>query len=163
MNNSKTRQQWIYDLLIGEPTLSFGDCFSKYSAKFSKSQKTFSKDWKIARQRFSEYQKTIESEKLKVSIETEKEAVKKNILTKHACMEILSKIAKGVAIKVDNKTVMPKTIDRIKAISELAKYEGWYATEKVDVTTKGEKLNRSIQIEIISKPEEVRNNEDTDN
>ena len=49
MNNTpKNRQQWMLEELKKSPLLSFGEMFSKYSAKFSKTEKTFSKDWKQA-------------------------------------------------------------------------------------------------------------------
>ncbi len=132
MNNPKTRQQWIYDLLISKPSLSYVDGLAKYGQKWAKSKTTFDKDWKKAQVRLKEYQKTINDEKLKESIKQEKEAVKRNILSKHDAMEVLSNLARGVASKIEDKVVIPNANDRIKAIAELSKFSGWYEPEKVE-------------------------------
>ncbi len=132
MNTPKDRQQWIYDLLIREPTLSFTDGFTKYLLNFTNSKGkalskvTFTKDWKQAQALLKEYQRTINDEKLKESIKQEKKAVKRNILSKHDAMEILTTIAKNA---------FGKENDRIKAIAELSKFEGWYEPKKIDITT----------------------------
>ncbi len=125
MNTPKARQQWIYNLLVKKPTLSYGDCCAEFSLKFAKTKRTFDKDWKTATKKFKEYQKIIEQEKLKASIEAEKEAVKKDILTKQDAMEVLTEIAKSTT---------NSNTDRIKAISELAKYNGWHAPTKQETT-----------------------------
>ncbi len=140
MNNPKSRQQWIYDLLISEPTLSYMEGCRKYAVKYRKSESTFKKDWKQAQARLKEYQKTINDEKLKESIKQEKQAVKRNILSKHDAMEILTTIAKGTASKVDDKIIIPTASERTKAIAELSKFSGWYEPEKIEDVTKDNKL-----------------------
>ena len=54
--------------IMGSPNISFSEMFSKYSEMFSKSEKTFSKDWKKAVSEHLEYQKTLKSEKERVSL-----------------------------------------------------------------------------------------------
>ncbi len=138
MNNPKSRQQWIYDLLISEPTLSYVNGLAKYRQKWAKSKTTFDKDWKQAQARLKEYQKTINDEKLKESIKQEKQAVKRNILNKHDAMEILTTIAKGTASKVDDKIIIPTASERTKAIAELSKFNGWYEPVKTETSIKVE-------------------------
>lgn len=140
MNNPKSRQEWIFDLLISEPTLSNGDCFTRYLQKFTKSRQTFQKDWNKAQERFKEYIKAVNKAKLEESIKLEKESLKRDILSKHQAMEILTKIAKGNAARFEGKVSIPSASERTKAISELAKFDGWYEPEKHDHTTGGEKL-----------------------
>ncbi len=125
MNNPKSRQQWVYDLLISEPTLSYGDCFTKYSLNFTKTKRTFAKDWKQAQARLKEYQKTINEEKLSECIEQEKKAVKRKILDKLGLMEFLSSVITDEG---------EKTNERIKAVGELCKMRGYYEPEKVEQT-----------------------------
>jgi len=120
MNNPKTRQQWILDELKISPTISYVEMFAKYSQKFSISRRTFDKDWNKANIAFNEYREVIEKAKLEQSIETEKEAVKRNILSKLDAMEILSNMAYSAE----------KDADRRNAIETLAKFEGWNAPTK---------------------------------
>lgn len=82
MNNPKTRQQWILDLLKNKPTLSYGGCFGEYSVNFGRTERTFDKDWKVAKQQAEEYQNKLQKEKLRVSIEEETKAVKRGLKTK---------------------------------------------------------------------------------
>ncbi|MBS9780143.1 MAG: hypothetical protein KGV51_05890 [Moraxellaceae bacterium] len=126
MNNPKTRQQWIYDLLAKQPTLSYAPVFANYKKKWAKSKTTFDKDWKKAQERFKDFQQKINDEKLKQQIKLEKQAVKRDILDKFEAMELLTQIARGVVTEIEDKTTIPTTADRMKAISELAKFEGWY-------------------------------------
>ncbi len=130
MNNPKSRQQWILDELKINPAIGFSETFSKYLVKFSKSEVTFSKDWNKVNTEFQEYQESIKKAKLEQSIETEKEAVKRNILSKHDAMEILSEIAQGKEKEVAGKKVAPSYADRRNAIETLSKIEGWNAPTK---------------------------------
>jgi predicted CopG family antitoxin len=130
MNNPKQRQQWIYEELVKLPNTSFSDLFSIYYEKFSKSEVTFSKDWKKATEKIKQYQQAINNAKLEQSIETEKEAVKRNILTKLEAMEILTEIAQGKAKKIDGKIIMPSFTDRKGAIETLGKFDGWNSPNK---------------------------------
>lgn len=142
MNNPKTRQQWILDLLKGEPTLSYVDCFAKYSQNFAKTRRTFDKDWKKAQEQLKEYQDAINKAKLEESIKQEIKAVKRDILNKLDAQEILTKIAKGVATRVEDKIVVPSASERVKAVSELSKMQGWNDPIKQNV-------NNKITIEIV--------------
>jgi len=123
MNNPKFRQNWILDELKINPTIGFSYLFSKYLEKFSKSEVTFSKDWNKANEALKQYQFLINSAKLEQSIETEKEAIKRNILTKLHAMEILT----DIAIKGEKDT------DRRNAIETLAKLDGWNAPTKQEL------------------------------
>ena len=125
MNNPKARQEWILEELKINPVLGFSELFSKYLVKFSKSEVTYSKDWNKANERLKSYQDLINNAKLEQSIETEKEAVKRDILTKFEAMEILTDIAKS-----ENE----KSADRKGAIETLAKFEGWNVAIKNDVS-----------------------------
>ncbi len=152
-DNPKSRQQWIYDLLISEPTLSFAKVFSEYSVKFSKSEKTFSKDWKQAQARFTEYQNKVNKEKEKISIQEETKAVKKGLKVKFDrlmnlqnlvdnALKDLSEgmtddvfVCNGVVTKYRRKmniTELNNTRKAIKDIqAEISKIEGDYAPKEV--------------------------------
>lgn len=130
MNNPKTRQQWILDGLKINPSISFRDMFSDYYAKFSKSEVTFSKDWNKANTELKEYQQIINNAKLEESIATEKEAVKRNILSKLDAMEILTEIAIGKPKKIAGEIIFPSAGERRGAIETMSKIEGWNAPTK---------------------------------
>lgn len=134
MNNPKTRQQWILEGLKFNPSISFVEMFSKYFVEFSKSEVTFSKDWNKANEDLKEYQKIINNVKLEESISLEKESLKRNILSKHDALEILTEIAQGKTDEVDGKLVKPSFADRRNAIDSLAKFEGWNAPTKIENT-----------------------------
>lgn len=152
MNNPKTRQQWIYDLLKSEPTLSFTDCFSKYWGKYSKTEVTFNKDWKIASNRHLEYQEQLNKERERVSIEMDLEPLKSGLKSKHERLLNLQKQVEDcqsdldAGIKPDyviiggkvqkltkeltplDKAYIRKTIRDLQ--SEISKIEGDYAPAK---------------------------------
>lgn len=166
MNNPKTRQQWIYDLLKSEPDLLYGDVFTKYLQKFTKlSRQTFTKDWNIAKQRHQDYQQKLQKEKEAISIKEDLEPLKRGLKTKNDRLITLQKqidatereleIGTFTEIKRDGdkalkferpltpyeKAMMRRTIKHLQ--SEISKIEGDYAPTKVDHSTLGKSLNTS--------------------
>ena len=81
-NSPKERQQWIQDELRLNPVLSFKDCFSKYLVRFSKTEVTFSKDWKTAQTTHKDYQTKLNNAKDEVSIGMELESLKSGLKSK---------------------------------------------------------------------------------
>ena len=134
MNNTpKHRQQWILEELKKSPLLSFGEMFSKYSAKFSKTEKTFSKDWKQAQKQLQEWQKSINEEVAKQVISTEVEERKKDIMQKIDVLKFLSNVVRGKGREIDGEKFFPSYRERISAATQLAKMEGWEAPIKQEV------------------------------
>lgn len=157
-NAPKNRQQWILEELKKSPLLSFGECFSKYSVKFSKSEKTFSKDWKKAKSGLETYQKKANEAKERVSIELEKKAVKQGLKTKfdrliilqNQVEDILKRLEKGThpqetfkdgkVLKFEREltpneiTAYNRTIKELQA--EISKIEGDYIAQKVELSGK---------------------------
>lgn len=133
----KERQTWIFDKLIANPNLGFSDMFSSYLEKFGKiSEVTFSKDWKKAVKKHSDNQQAINKAKLDVIIKEEIKAVKRDILSKHDAMEILSKIAKGLPNENDE---VPTPNEQRQAIETLGRFDGWVAPIKTEVKDTTEK------------------------
>lgn len=147
MNNTpKNRQQWMLEELKKSPLLSFGKMFSKYSAKFSKTEKTFSKDWKQAQKEFKEWQKTINEEVSKQLISAEVEERKKDLFAKMDALKILADIARGKGMRIDGEKFIPSYRERISAIAQLSKMEGWDAPVKQEVTGKDGKDLQPFQV-----------------
>lgn len=134
MNNPKARQQWILDELVKLPNISYVEMWARYGQKWAKGKTTFDKDWLKANTDLNEYQDAIKKAKLEQSIEIEKEAVKRNILTKLEAMEILTEIAQGKAKKIDGKIIIPSFAERKGAIETLGKFDGWIAPTETKVT-----------------------------
>lgn len=159
MNTPKGRQQWILDLLKNKPTLSYGDCFSKYSVNFSKTERTFNEDWKIVKQQLKEYQDKVQKEKERVSISEEIKTVKRGLKTKIERLlnyqklvdDCLKDLTEGMTNDITFKDGKPLEFRRkmttneynqtrrtLKDLqSEISKIEGDYAPNKqeVDVLT----------------------------
>ena len=81
LNNPKNRQQWILDSLKKDD-LSFSDCFSQYLAKFSKSEVTFSKDWKKVNETYTNYRIKADKAKEDAMIKDELKDLKNSIKTR---------------------------------------------------------------------------------
>lgn len=134
MNNTpQYRQQWILEELKKSPLLSFGEMFSKYSAKFSKTEKTFSKDWKQTQKELQEWQNSINAEVAKQVISTEVEARKKDVMQKVDVLKFLSDVIRGKGREIDGEKFFPSYRERISAAAQLAKMEGWEAPIKQEV------------------------------
>lgn len=168
MNNPKTRQQWIYEVLKKEPTISYTDCYAKYSPVFAKTRKTFDGDWNKANVRFVAYQKKANAAKEVASIEREKDAVKQGLKSKlervmflQNEVEVMEKQLRGELTytwnnygKIMNshsggKFVLPiQTQNELRKLiqsynSEISKIEGDYAPSKVAQTdNKGNDIKR---------------------
>src|SRR5690606_6462128 len=99
---------------------------------------------KIERQRclrlydkyYPEAQESLNNKKIEIGIQKQKDAVNKAILTKLERMEIASKIANGVARKIDGNLIVPTDNDRLKALEYLSKIEGDFAPVKQDLSIK---------------------------
>ena len=147
MNNTpKHRQQWMLEELKKSPLLSFGEMFSKYSVKFSKTEKTFSKDWKQAQKQLQEWQKTINEEVSKQMVSAEVEERKKDLFAKMDALKILADIARGKGMRIDGEKFIPSYRERISAIAQLSKMEGWDAPVKQELTGKDGKDLQPFQV-----------------
>lgn len=168
-DNPKQRQQWILDLLKKDATLSYNDCFTKHSQKFTKSRVTFTKDWNVAIERVKGYQEKVKNRKEEASITIEVEALKSGLKLKidrlmfyQNQIDIMERQLLGIEktfFIVGNKPVVnPNSkgeyilpIEKQNEIrkqiqsyqSEISKIEGDYASIKNDLTTNGQSLNLS--------------------
>jgi hypothetical protein len=128
---------------------NFTECVAFFELDWSLGSSTLKRYWKIASERFRERQGLIQKELALVSMDMEKERLKRSILTRFERQEILSKIADGKLEMVKHIVcdgviqevyVVPAWADRKAAISELNKMDGEYAPVKKDVTSNGETI-----------------------
>jgi len=145
MTKTETYISFIIDKLKSG-VVDYKDNVSVFCAKFRCSDRTFDKYWKLANERHKDTLNKANKAKDELFIESEKEAFKRNLLTKEEKREILAQIARGemlvdkiVATKDGFKNVKskPDLADRMKAIELESKMTGDFAPTKIDSTLKG--------------------------
>jgi hypothetical protein len=120
MSKPAERQQWILEQLEQQPLLTFGDCFSRYSVKFSKTQRTFSKDWKTAKAKQDELQ-----------------AAKAKAIEAEIVQGAVQAVKKGIGDKTDRLLILQRQIEAIQKELETGE------TTETRITPKG----KALQIE----------------
>jgi sulfate adenylyltransferase subunit 1 (EFTu-like GTPase family) len=140
MNNPATRQEWILEQLTERPTLSFGDCFSEYLVKYSKTEQTFAKDWNNSKERHTERQQAINAAKEVAIIKEEVKAAKNGLKSKHERLMILQDQVDATLVDLQDeeleyrdKVALRKVLRELQA--EVSKIEGDYAPAKTEVST----------------------------
>ena len=147
MNNTpQYRQQWILEELKKSPLLSYGEMWGKYEVKWGKGKTTFDKDWKQAQKQLQEWQNSINAEVAKQVVSAEVEERKKDLFAKMDALKILADIARGKEMRVDGEKFIPSYRERISAIAQLSKMEGWDAPVKQEVTGKDGKDLQPFQV-----------------
>jgi hypothetical protein len=127
------KQQYI-DFILNElnsGNIQYKDVLSVFVGKWGVSEKTFERYWKKANEAYLQQREAINNAKLNETIELEKEAVKKAILSKHEALEILSEIAKGKHKKVEGHLVIVTANEQKNAIETMAKLQGWNEATKI--------------------------------
>lgn len=133
MSKQETYISFIIDQLQSG-NVERGKVLATFGKKWQTGVRSFDRYWKEANERHIEAQNKLQQVKDNIYIEAEKEAIKRNILQKHEALEILSKIAKGVAKKVNEQIIIPTSTEQRGAIETMAKIEGWYAPTKIAET-----------------------------
>ena len=153
MNNTpQYRQQWILEELKKSPLLSYGVIWGKYEVKWGKGKTTFDKDWKQAQKELKEWQRTINDGVIRQEISAEIEVRKKDLLAKFDALKILADIAKGKGREIDGEKFFPSYRERISAVTQLSKMEGWEAPIKQEV--KGDFSVTEVKIVWEGEPDE---------
>jgi hypothetical protein len=132
-NNMQNKTAYI-DFIINElnkGNVKYNDVLNVFLPKFALTRQTFDKYWKLANEAYLEQREAINNAKMEQSIESEKEAVKKAILSKHEALEILSEIAKGKHKKVEGHLVIVTANEQKNAIETMAKLQGWNEATKI--------------------------------
>lgn len=117
------KENIVNEILIElEKGISYSECLVVNGSKWSLPSTTFTRYWKTANEKHAEKQELIKNELLVVSIDSEKEKLKKAILTKDSALELLTKIANEG----------DRDSDRINALKTMADLEGWKAPTKIE-------------------------------
>ena len=133
----KPNKQAYIDFIVSElnkGNVQYKDVMLAFVSKFELTEQTFVRYWKKANEAYLEQREAINNAKMEQSIESEKEAVKKAILSKHEALELLSEIAKGKHKKVEGHLVIITANEQRSAIETMAKLNGWEAPKKTETT-----------------------------
>ncbi len=137
---SKTRIQQIADFLIN-PDNDRDEVLATFGKKWQAGVRTIDRYIATAKKINKGRLEKAEKETTDQFIEQKKEALKKALLTKEDKQKILADIANGKTVmRVEGTIIIPTCSDRIRAIGELNKMDGDYATEKIDLGIHTEEL-----------------------
>ena len=131
----QNKQAYI-DFIINElnrGNIKYNDVCLLFCTKFDVTKQTFNKFWKQANDKYSEQRQSIEAAKMEQTIQTEREAVKRDIMGAMEAKEILSKMARGIGRSMNGKLFYPTDTERRAAIDLLAKMSGWHSAEKQEI------------------------------
>lgn len=113
---------------------------------------TFSNYWKIANETYKNELDKANLIKEKEYLESAKKQAKKGILTKEEVLEILSNIALGKERNHETdsgkETIIPSDSERVRAIDQMAKIEGWNAPIKSEDVTQKAMTKEEIKQEL---------------
>lgn len=149
----KPNKQIIIDAIIKEIKLGkgFKAVFEVIRSKSKLAESTFASYWKIANKQHSSVQQAIKDQLAKISTEAAIDADRMAIMTANQRKEYLTKIING-SIEITQKQMWfdrdegkmkiipisnpPNIAERIRAIAELNRMDGDYASTKIDVKGK---------------------------
>ena len=144
----------IADFMYKYPDKKMSDVLSYFVVRCRKNKRTIeryvreAKEYNINR---IHRQEKIRDEEL--TAETKK-SLKSDILTRNESLKVLSDIANGNISELRGETLVTYNSDRIRAIQQLSKMQGW-EIEKIDVTTKGDAIASAMIFEKCDIPIEV--------
>lgn len=107
--------------------LTYSESLDYFVQKWATPRSTFVNYWNEAQEIHSERRERIENEKMIATIEAEKEAVNRNILSKLDALEILTEIATNQIISDKGNT---NDADRINAIKTINQMQGYNAPKE---------------------------------
>jgi len=160
---AKPQKQIIIDAIVKyiEKGTKYGTILAQSVTKWHISKRTFDRYWKEAQQQHIVKQQGIKEAVAIVEVEKAIEARNKEILTAQERKELLTEIALG-KIEIPTKEAkwdseqkkfvmlpvlnLPDHAVRIRAITELNKMDGDYAVNRIDITSKGDKLQSNFDV-----------------
>ena len=182
MNTPAARQQWIFEQLEQDASVSWSNCFGNYSVKFGKSDKTFDKDWLSAVERHQAIAREKEQAIADTMVGEAVQAAQNGLKSKYERMARLqveiermeAELESGRTIETVERggkavqferplTVTERNLTRrtMQAFhSEISKMAGEYAPIKQDHTTDGQPLPASVSVTILSSSPPITSEDD---
>ena len=122
----------IADFMYKHPDKKMADEISVFCSKFQRTERTI---WSYIAQA-KEYNKTRlqkqEAAKDAVLIDQAKQAAEEIAISRSECIGVLANIIRGETRSIADETMAPTDADRIRAIAQLAKMQGWEAPIKTE-------------------------------
>ena len=182
MNTPATRQQWIFEQLESSAGLTYEECFTNYSLNFTKTKRTFAKDWNKAILRYKVLQEAKEKAIADTMVGEAVQAAQNGLKSKYERMARLqveiermeSELESGRTTETVERggkavqferplTVTERNLTRrtMQAFhSEISKMAGEYAPIKQDHTTDGQPLPASVSVTILTSTPPVTSEDD---
>ena len=145
------KEQTVNEMLLEiEMGTSYTECLKINGGLWGLPPTTFDRYWGEASKRFKARLDAIEEATTKAAVSMEVKALKKAILSKHECQELLSKLATG-EIRSWREVVTESGVIKLEYysaaeakqnIAELNKMDGDYAPVKKDITSGGEPIKQ---------------------
>ena len=135
--SKRPRKDKCIEVLVSEMRngSTHAECLAKYSSKWHYPQRTFSNHWKEAQEVYNKERREINNKVKSVRIEKEKEAVKRNIMTRLDILERLTTIAVGDHFRIGaGESYQPTAAEQIRAMETINKMQGYNEAEKLEVT-----------------------------
>lgn len=132
----KPNKQSYIDYIVNElkkGNLQYNEVNVLFCTKFDLTKQSFNKYWKIANEAYGEEQQAIKNAIIDTTIELEKEAITRKILSKLDALEILTEIAKGEPKQMEGQIIIPAPNERRQAIETISKIKGWNAPVKKEI------------------------------
>ena len=130
MTKVETYKAFITDQLR-KGNVTRASILTKFVKKFQTTDRTFDRHWKIAQEDYANELQAIESKKRDNAIDEAKDVAKRDIMDKFERMEILTKMARGVATRIGEEIIVPSPADRRGAVDLLNKMDGLYDQKDV--------------------------------
>jgi hypothetical protein len=124
----------IADYLFANPCKKREDILEKFGKTWQISNRTADRIYREAKDYNLKRVKAQEKIKNEILAKSAEDTIKEAIISRVEAMKILTEIANGAKRTVDDEIIVPSDGDRIRAIQQLAKMEGWESAQKVDLT-----------------------------
>lgn len=113
--------------LFEEGVTTYAKCSEVIRSKYKMGAERFTKQYTETHSNWAKLKKEAISESICAK---DKDRLETSIMKKERALEILTEIAEGKTRVESDEIIVPSDKDRIGAISELAKYQGWHAPTK---------------------------------
>lgn len=139
MKEVKPNKQTYIDFILIELEKGIGYkiCLDVVGRKWTLSESSFKRYWKTANEQYKIKQQAIQKELTAISIDAEKQRLKKAIMTKDDILEKLTEIANAKAKKLPDGTIlMPDYNNQISAMKTIIDVQGYKAPAKTELSGK---------------------------
>ena len=122
----------IADYTLKNPLVRRREVLAKFGKKWQIPTRTLDRMWAIAKKHNKIRLQKQEAAKDAVLIDQAKQTAEEIAISRSECIGVLANIIRGEARSIADETMAPTDADRIRAIAQLAKMQGWEAPTKVE-------------------------------